>query len=321
MDVIHNTTDFRLERTAVTLGKFDGLHRGHQLLLNELAAQKQKEYQTVMFTFHCNPRNLFSDRELSFINTEEENRYYLKHGRIPVPAPDVLIEYPFTKETAAMSPEDFIARILVEKLNVGVIIVGTDCRFGKNRRGDVELLARCQEQYGYTLIVKDKLTWNGSEISSTRIRSQLALGRMEEGKELLGYPYTIYGSVEHGRNMGHRLLLPTLNLCPPPTKLLPPNGVYYSVTTIDGKEYPGITNIGYKPTVGGETKRGAETYLFEFDRDIYGKTVEVSLLHFKRPERKFDSFDDLRVQIQTDAEAGRRYFAEQGAIDSFCSVT
>ena len=308
MKFINGTTDIRLTRTAVTLGKFDGLHRGHQVLLNELAGRKKEGYTTVMFTFQCHPMNLFSDKEVELINTETENRYYLEQGRIPAPKPDILIAYPFTRETADMSPEAFVSDILSGRLDAKIIVVGSDYRFGKDRRGNISLLGHLSARYGYELVVKDKLNCMGSEISSTRIRSEIIKGDMELARRLLGYPYTIFGTVEHGRNMGHKMLLPTINLYPQSSKLLPPNGVYHSITRVDGREYFGVTNIGLKPTVGGESRKGAETYLFDFDRDIYGRQVEVELYHFERPERRFSSIDELRSQILKDADSAREYF-------------
>ncbi len=308
MKFINGTINIRLSRTAVTLGKFDGLHKGHQLLLHELAVRKQYGYTTVMFTFQCHPMNLFSDKEVELINTETENRYYLEEGRIPAPKPDILIAYPFTQETADTSPEDFVSDILIKKLDAKVIVVGSDYRFGRGRRGDVDLLDRLSGQYGYELVVREKVSDMGSEISSTRIRTEITQGHMELASRLLGYPYTIFGTVEHGRNLGHKLLLPTINLYPPAGKLLPPSGVYHSITRVDGREYFGVTNIGLKPTIGGESRKGAETYLFDFNHDIYGRQVEVELYHFERPERRFTSLDELKEQILKDADSSREYF-------------
>lgn len=308
MNFINGTTDIRLKKTAVTLGKFDGLHKGHQLLLNELEAGRGQGLETVMFTFQCHPNNLFSDKEISLINTEEENQFFLDHGRIPAKKPDILVSYPFTRETASMTPEEFIKEVLAGRLDAKVIVVGDDYRFGSGRRGDIDMLRAFSGKFGYELIVKEKVEYQGEAISSTRIRSELSSGRMEEVRRMLGYPYTILGTVAHGNSLGHKMLLPTINLYPAANKLLPPDGVYYSVTQVDGREYAGVTNIGYKPTVGGETGRDAETYLFDFDRDIYGRQVEVELYHFERPEKKFSSFELLKAQITKDAQNGREYF-------------
>lgn len=303
MEYITGRTDFKLHNSAVTIGKFDGIHRGHQVLLNQILEQKKNGLNAVMFTFNFHPNNLFSDKEINTIYTEEEKHYILEQGGL-----DVLISYPFTKETAATEPEDFIKDVLIDKLDTKIIVVGADFHFGHKRRGNVDMLKEYSSTYGYEVIVFDKIGMEEEEISSSRIRSEIALGNMESANNMLGRPFSIIGTVMHGRKIGRTLGFPTINLIPPSNKLLPPNGVYASVTTIDGIKYPGITNIGYNPTVGKTPETRVETYIFDFDIDLYGKTVEVSLYKQEREEVKFASVEELKEQMQKDIVFGREYF-------------
>lgn len=303
MDYIAETTNFKLHNSVVTLGKFDGIHRGHQLLLNKVLEQKKIGLQSVMFTFAYHPSNLFSDKEIEQIYTEEEKKYLLEKSGL-----DVLISYPFTEETASMEPEDFIKKVLIDKVDAKMIVVGTDFRFGHKRRGDVSLLQKMSEQWGYELIVFDKMKLDDRVVSSSYIRSEIAQGNMEHVNELLGSPFTVIGEVLHGRKIGRTLGFPTTNLITPSNKLLPPNGVYVSHIIINGIKHPGVTNIGYNPTVGETPERRVETYIFDYDADLYGKMIEVSLYAYARPEKKFESVEDLKNQMKKDIEFGRKYF-------------
>lgn len=303
MEYISDNIDFKLNNTAVTLGKFDGLHKGHRLLIDEVLSCKGQGYTSVMFTFLYSPNNLLSDNEFKLIYTEEEKR-----ARLEALGLDVLISYPFNNETRNMEAEDFIKDILVNKLDAKVIVVGSDFRFGKNRKGDVDMLKSMAPVYGYRVNVFEKKRWKDIVISSSTIREELAKGNMEDVNEMLGKPYYIHGKVLHGRKIGRTLGMPTTNLTPSAYKLLPPCGVYASRTIIDGVSYPGMTNIGYKPTVGAEMNPGVETYIYDFDGDLYGKEIDVELLTFKRPELKFDNLDALKCQMEEDIDSGRDYF-------------
>ncbi len=303
MKYIAGNTDINIKNSAVTLGKFDGLHRGHQLLIDEVLSLKQQGYTSVMFTFSYHPYNLISENELKLIYTEEEKMEKLKSSGL-----DILISYPFTNETKNIEPEDFIKEILVDKLDVKVIVVRNDFRFGKNRRGSVDMLKSMEDEYGFKVIAFEKMQWKDTIISSSIIRNKLESGNMEDVNAMLGQPYYVHGKVLHGRKIGRTLGMPTTNLIPPTYKLLPPCGVYTSRTIIDGIAYPGMTNIGYKPTVGIEMDKGVETYIYDFDRDLYGVEIDVELLSYHRPEIKFDNLDDLKHQMFEDLAFGRRYF-------------
>lgn len=304
MKYIAGDTSFKIKNSAVTLGKFDGLHLGHQQLINQVVSYKKQGLTAVMFTFMMHPGNLFSDREFELIYTEEEKLARLKRCGI-----DALVSYPFTEETRTMDPEDFIKEILVEKLDAKVIVVGDDYRFGYQRRGDVKMLKDYEETYGYKVIETERIKWKNEIISSSAIRSALKEGNMEAANTMLGHPYTIRGEVVHGRKIGRTLGMPTTNLIPPSSKLLPPFGVYASKTLIDDVYHPGVTNIGYKPTVGEEEYVGVETYIFDYDNNLYGKMIEVELFDYMRPELKFSSLEELMQKMREDIVVAKKYFS------------
>lgn len=303
MKHIAENTNFNIKNSVVTLGKFDGLHQGHQMLINQVLHFKEKGYTSVMFTFLYHPYNLFSDNEFKLIYTEEEKIKKLSESNL-----DVLISYPFTRETMATSPEDFIKDILVEKLDAKIIVVGEDFRFGHNRKGDVDMLKSMESVYGFKVIALEKKRWDDTIISSSAIRSELEKGNMDAVNFMLGKPYSVYGKVLHGRKIGRTLGMPTTNLIPPSNKLLPPCGVYATRTIIDGVSYPGMTNIGYKPTVGIEKDKGVETYLYDFDGDLYGKEIQVEIFLYEREEIKFDNLEDMKKKMDEDLAFGRKYF-------------
>lgn len=285
------------EDSAVTLGKFDGLHRGHQKLIRRILELESKGCKSVVFTLN-------SKRAKGLLLTDEERREHLEKMGV-----SYLIDCPFVPEIAGMEPEEFVSRILVDKLHARFLVVGEDFRFGYKRKGDYRTLMELQKIYGFQVEVIRKEQYQGREISSTYVKEALAEGRMELVRELLGYPYYVTGEVLHGRKIGRTLGMPTTNLVPTTRKLLPPNGVYVSMTSIEQGEYQGITNIGYKPTVGADY-RGVETYLFDFDGDLYGEMTQVKLLAFERPEMKFDSLEELKKSMHRDIAYGREYFHE-----------
>lgn len=301
MEYIKHTTEFQIaEPTVISLGKFDGIHRGHEHLMKYLAVKKKQGLKTVVFTFDIPPRQKVEKAyETKVLTTNiEKVHLFSQHGL------DYLVECPFTSEIMHMEPEDFVAMI-VERLRVKAIVVGTDFRFGHNRRGDYLLLQKLSSVYGYEVHVVEKIQDNGRDISSTFIREEICAGHMEKANELLGYHYFVQGIVVHGNKIGRTLQMPTANLIPPVEKLLPPFGVYASRTCIDGEYYNGISNIGCKPTIAGENPIGVETNLFDFDADIYGKEIRVEFLKQLRQEKKFHSLEELKEQMQKDAAWGK----------------
>lgn len=295
MQYFHGTTDFWIDGpSAVTLGKFDGVHRGHQKLMRRIKALETEGVRSVVFVLNA--------RSGPLLLTGEEQKKAVEDLGI-----SCLITCPFLPEISGMEPEAFVREILVERLHAKYIVVGTDFRFGYQRQGDAKLLEDLQETYGFQVSVLEKERLGDREISSTYIREALEEGKMELADTLLGRPFSVSGVVRHGRKIGCTLGMPTVNLVPPTEKLLPPNGVYASKTEIDGKLWPGVTNIGCKPTVG-EAFRGVETYLFDLDRDLYGKEITTFLYGFERPEQKFASLEELKAQMHRDISFGKEYF-------------
>lgn len=295
MKYFDHTTDFYCDRpSVVTLGKFDGVHRGHQKLIRQVAELSEKGLETVVFAI--------APDERPYLLSPEEKREMVSRYNI-----DCMIRCPFTAEILGMEPEEFIWKVLKERLHASYVVVGTDFHFGHNRAGDVGLLQRVQERYDLKVLVVEKERCGGREISSTYVKEALARGDMELVRELLGYAYPVRGVVQHGKQLGRRLGMPTVNLIPEPGKLLPPCGVYCSDVYSGGMQYQGVTNIGFKPTVDGSFL-GVETYLYDFHQDIYGREAEVQLLHFCRPEQKFESVEALKAQMQKDIRSGKEYF-------------
>ena len=283
------------EKTAVAIGKFDGIHLGHKKLLNYILDQKQDGLKATVFTFEPSPEEYFVGHPVKQLFTRNEKRKAFEEMGI-----DILVEFPLTAQTAATPPEDFVKTILVEDLKADYIAAGTDVSFGGKGRGDQHLLKYMSKELGFELCLIDKVMLDGEEVSSTRVRNHVADGDMPMAKRLLGNDYSVCGIVEHGKHLGSTIGIPTVNILPPVGKLLPPFGVYSSIVVIDGQKYKGMTNIGRKPTVSSANQVGVETYIYDFDEDVYGKNIEVRLLEFKRPEMKFDSVEDLKAQMEKD---------------------
>lgn len=305
MEIIANTTDFYLKReTAAAIGKFDGIHIGHRRLLEEIMSRKGNGLAACVFTFDPSPAVFFGGlaadgREAALLTTREEKRILLEGMGV-----DILVEFPLNRETAATHPMEFIRDILVGRMKVRFLAAGNDLSFGAGGTGDAALLKDVCGGFGFCFSTIDKVCLEGEEVSSTLVRRHVEAGRMEEAGKLLGMPYMVAGNVTRGRQLGRTLGFPTINVLPPAGKLLPPNGVYFSMVRHRGNMYRAISNVGYKPTVAEESVLGVESYLYDFGESIYGEPVEVYLCSFRRPERQFDSVEALRKQILDDIAAG-----------------
>ena len=280
----------RKEGSAVTLGKFDGIHIGHRKLVLDIVRYAQRHHLTsVVFAIEV-------DRD-SILSHEERALYLESLGA------DVLIECPFSRQFMSLRPADFVRTILEDTLHTRYAAVGTDFVFGHNREGNASDLQAICEDYGCRTVILEKERFQGEDVSSTRVRDALRKGDMELTESLLGRPYPICGTVEHGAHIGTGIGIPTVNLALDPRKILPPDGVYASITTLpDHSVRKGLTDIGTRPTVGGGTRR-AETTLIDFHADLYGAWISHELIRYIRPETKFSSLDDLKNQIQKDRKA------------------
>lgn len=304
MKYIKDTTEiFIKEPTVISLGKFDGIHRGHELLLEQLMKKKREGYVTVIFTFNIPPKKVVESKDVKVLTTNEEKMHMFDSIGI-----DYLIECPFTPKMMNMEPETFI-EMLVKNLSVKCIVAGDDFCFGKNRRGNYQMLQEYAKKLSYEAIILPKMKEDKRDISSTFVREEIAAGRIEMANKLLGYPYFVSGQVKHGKRIGRTIGFPTINLIPPENKLLPAFGVYITKVTIDGIVYHGITNVGCKPTIDGNNPVGIETHIFDFGQDVYGKIVSVTFIKKIREEYKFPDLESLLKQIRLDVSEARYYFS------------
>lgn len=303
MKIIQGSLEFELNSdAAVAIGKFDGMHLGHRKLLEAVLEKKKQGLLACVLTFDPSPAVFFGFSDGYELNTKEEKRALFEKLGV-----DVLVEFPMRVETAKMSPKDFVEDILVKRMHTKWMIAGTDVSFGDKGAGDAKLLEQLSTVYDYELVTIDKVQYEGEDISSTRIRKCLEKGQIDYVTRLLGAPYSISGTVIHGKALGRKMGMPTVNILPAENKLMPPCGVFFSQVHMDGKVYPAISNIGYKPTVNKERVLGVETYLYDFDEDIYEKEISVSLLSYKRPEKQFATIDDLKRQMEEDIRAGKEF--------------
>lgn len=300
MQHITEVSNLKLKNTAIALGKFDGFHRGHQMLFNQVCKWQKMGLTGVIFTFAPAGRQIGTVKRID--SHAERLQRSIETGI------QVLLEYPFSEEFAALTPEEFVEKILVGQLGVKAVAIGSDFHFGKNRMGDSAFLERLGKEYGFQVMVFDKLQEQKKDISSSAIREAIEQGNMEQAAICLGRSYSISGKVVHGQALGRTIGIPTANVRVTEDKLIPPYGVYAARIHWKNTIYYGIANLGCKPTVSREAQAGLETYIFDFHETIYDEYIEVDLLRFIRPEQKFDDVNALLVQMQKDikqVEIGR----------------
>ena len=285
---------------VITLGKFDGLHRGHKKLLERVVdIAGERKLTSVMFTFEVSPYTLTKDNRHRVLLTNAERCQMLEQTDL-----DWLIECPFDEHMMHMPAEEFVREILVKRLKAACLVIGPDFRFGHKRVGDASLLERMGREYGFSVEVLSKEMYGDRAIASTVVRESILRGEMEKAADVLGYPFFFYGKIIHGRQIGRTLGLPTTNLRADENKVLPPFGVYATRSSIGDMEFGGVTNIGVKPTVQ-EKFVGIETHLFSCNLNLYGDMQKVELMHFQRAERKFGSLEELKRQILADGKDAR----------------
>lgn len=303
MRIIQDTTDFHIDgKSAAAIGKFDGIHRGHRKLLSRILEQKERGMQAVVFTFYPSAAVFFGQSGECELTTRKEKRKLFEAMGV-----DILVEFPLSPDTAAILPETFVREILVSQMHTVYLAAGADVSFGYRGKGDRKLLEALSQPLGYQIEIIDKVFYQDREISATFVREAVEAGNMELAEKLLGRPYSFEGVVEQGNHLGRKLGMPTVNLYPESGKLLPPKGVYYSKVHLEGSVYPGITNIGCKPTVNAGDLVSVETYLYHFNRELYGSEIVTELLQFKRPEMKFASVASLKTQMEQDILQGKYY--------------
>ncbi len=291
MDILKDMSKLNMKNTIIAIGKFDGIHKGHMLLMDEVLKGQSQGLEGVIFTFSNPPKSFIEGKDSKLIYSEEEK--LLQMNKLGI---DYLLEYPITEYFLNLSPREFIQEILVNQLGVKAIVVGVDFRFGKNRSGNIDDLLKYSEEFNYQVMAKEKLKINDEIVSSTEIRKLIHKGEMGEVIDLLGRPYSLYGKVIEGNKLGRTIQIPTANQAVPKDKTIPPYGVYATSINIEGKQYKGISNLGMKPTVKGK-QIGLETHIFGFSKDIYHKKIEVDFIEYIRAERKFNTFQELNNQL------------------------
>lgn len=310
MRIYNNLQSFNAKKPVVTIGTFDGVHKGHHIVLDRL---KDISYltggETVVFTFYPHPRLVLAPEEqsLRLLTTLDEKIDLLRQADI-----HNLIVYPFSVEFAKLSYAEFVKKVLVEEIRTDSLVVGYDHRFGKNREGGYEYLQKCAEIYGFNIERLDVLLMNEVNISSTRIRNALESGDISMANLFLGYRYTLQGKVVEGQKLGRTIGFPTANIESSDIhKLIPGYGVYAVEVNIDGKKYKGMLNIGFRPTFNlNADQRSIEVNIFDFDDEIYGKEVKLVFIGKIRDERKFPGKDALVQQLHLDKESSLRIIAE-----------
>ena len=298
------------EKTSVALGNFDGIHIGHREIFRAaLDAAKDRDLKSLCFTFSNHPFNFILRRDdgdpdaVKLICTEEE-----KIALIEEMGFDILVNVPFDEKIMTMHAHDFFNGIVKEKLNAGYVSVGFNYTYGARAMGKPDTLRAECEAAGIGVSIHDAVIVDGEVVSSTLIREMISTGNMEMTAKLLGRPYSFSGMVAHGKRLGSRMGIPTINIPAPARQMLPPNGVYFSRIQIDDHIYNSVSNIGVNPTVSGESKQKViETNIFDFDEDAYGKDIIVYFDHFSRGERKFRDKEELFAQIARDCENALNY--------------
>jgi riboflavin kinase/FMN adenylyltransferase len=289
-------------RPFVTIGNFDGVHLGHQMLFSEVVGKAYTQHgQSVAVTFDPHPLKVLRPGGIRLISTTEQ-----KIGLIAMAGVEHLLILPFTRELAATTARDFVEKILVHTIGVRELVVGYDYAFGRGREGNIDFLKKIGGELGFAVKVVEAHYENGMLVSSTKIRELVTEGRMQDARRLLGRYYQIHGEVQRGRQRGGRELgFPTANLKLSEEDLCPKRGVYVTQVIHRGQVYGGVSNIGYNPTFG-ENKLVAETHIFDFNSDIYGHPIKINLLRYLRGEKKFDRIEELIAQIRLDIVTARQ---------------
>jgi riboflavin kinase/FMN adenylyltransferase len=297
---------FKAHKPVVTIGTFDGLHMGHQKVLNRLIDfARSHGGESVVFTFYPHPRLVIAPHEtnLRLLTTLNEKKDLFARSGI-----DHLIIFPFTKEFSQLTYSEFVEQILVEKMHTHCLVVGYDHRFGKNREGGFEYLQNCAEKFGFEIEKLDVLLVDEAHVSSTHIREALENGNVALANKFLGYRFTLHGTVVEGERVGRKLGFPTANIeASDPHKLIPGYGVYAVEVMISGQKYGGMLNIGSRPTFNKNAdNRSIEVHIFDFSGDLYNKEITLIFVGKIRDEQKFSGVEALTEQLKKDKVAAKK---------------
>lgn len=296
--------------TIITLGTFDGLHKGHKKILEAVVEQaKSKGLRSLLVTYEPHPRSVITpELGIPLLTTVEEKARFIAESGI-----EEMLVVEFTKEFAKQSPEEFIKNYLGEQVGFSKIIVGYDHKFGKGRGGDAETLRKLGNELGFEVEVVPGYTVDGVVVSSTLIRKSLQEGDLQRVNAFLGRWYSELGTVTEGKKRGRTIGFPTANIASySPLKLLPTCGVYAVFLELEGKKYHGTANIGYRPTFDTDKVLSTEVYIHDFDALIYGKEVSIEFVQKLRGEKEFGSVKELIEQITADVKRSREILQEHG---------
>ncbi|WP_339887327.1 bifunctional riboflavin kinase/FAD synthetase [uncultured Flavobacterium sp.] len=295
------------KKSILTLGTFDGVHIGHQKILQKLVKQANANgLESILLTFFPHPRMVLKqDEKIQLLNTIEEKSKLIEETGV-----DNLIIHPFDSTFSELSAEEFVKKILIDKLNLAKIIIGYDHKFGKNRSADINDLIILGKKYNFEVEQISAKEIDDISISSTKIRKALLNGNIELVTSYLGHNYSFFGTIVEGKKIGRTINYPTANLqISEDYKLIPKNGVYVVSSNIDNKTIFGMMNIGNNPTVHGDSE-SIEIHFFNFNEDIYTKKICVNLLSRIRDEQKFDSLNELKKQLDLDKKYSENYILE-----------
>jgi riboflavin kinase/FMN adenylyltransferase len=304
----HVLDDINLKNAWLTIGVFDGVHRGHQHILHKLVdGAHAVQSPAVVMTFHPHPAVVLGGKtDFKCLTTPDERADLL--GSLGV---DVVITQTFDRDFANQTAEDFMS-LLARTLNLRRLVAGYDTALGRGRAGTVSRLAEIGHDLGYEVEVVEPVKEGEQVISSTMIRSRVAAGAVDEAASLLGHRYAVSGPVVHGDGRGRKINIPTANISYPPEKLIPANGIYATWAWVGGERYAAATNIGINPTFTPDKQtRSVEAYLLDFDRDIYGQKVKLEFVERLRDELKFSSVEALLAQIRLDVEHTREVLSNK----------
>jgi len=310
MNIFHGIEDAGIRRpTVLTLGVFDGLHLGHQAIVRTVVERGLLIDATpTLITFDPHPRQVLKpDTAPPLLQTFHQKMEGLRGLGI-----EQVVVLEFNQQLAALSPEEFVARYIIDGLQAREVYLGKGFAFGHDRRGNIELLQTLSHKLGFQAAEVPEVQLRGRRISSTMVRMLLKAGRVNVARRMLGRPYGIEGMVIRGHGIGRQLLYPTANL-ELQNRVLPVDGVYVTLALIDGVWMRSVTNIGKRPTFGGELESKVETHVIDFDGDLYDQILRVRVLHRLRGEKKFAGIDELKAQITKDRDRAVRYFASEMA--------
>lgn len=309
MQIHYGIENLHIVNPVVTIGSFDGVHKGHVQVIGSLKRTAQRlNGETVIISFEPHPREVLypMEKRPGILTTLEEKAEILSLFGI-----EHLIILRFTRVLAELEYADFVRNILVDKLGIKGLVIGYDHRFGKDREGTFEKLKGLAQKYRFYLEQEEVYEENQINISSTKIRNALQIGDIDRVNEFLGYDYTISGKVVAGDKIGRSIGFPTANIqLKDERKLLPASGVYAVRILVDGKRYGGMLNIGVRPTVSSSGIIRIEVNIFDFDQDIYGKELQIALISRIRGERKFNDIEELRQQLICDREIALDYLSK-----------